>query len=83
MSADLDQIAELRERMRRLERSAPARRELETLPVLRGLVRLQAGGVYEVDPSGGGASLAWGLLAGPSGAGAWAAVVGVPDFGAE
>lgn len=79
----LDQIAELRERVRRLERSAPQRRTLETLPALRGIVQLQAGGVYEVDPAAGGVSLAWALLAGPSAAGEWAAVIGVPDFGAE
>ncbi|UDY24823.1 hypothetical protein [Nocardioides sp. Kera G14] len=79
----LEQLDQLRERMRRLERAAPQRRALETLPVLRDLVQLQAGGVYEVDPGAGGASLTWGLLAGPTAAGEWGAVVGVPDFGAE
>jgi hypothetical protein len=79
----LAQIDQLRERVRRLERSAPTRRDLETVPALRPIVQLQAGGVYEIDPTVAGVSLAWGLLAGPSAAGAWGAVVGVPDFGAE
>lgn len=79
----LAQLDHLRDRVRRIERTAPSRRSLETLPVLREIVQLAAGGVYEVDPGAGGASLAWGLLAGPSAAGEWGAVIGVPDFGAE
>ena len=79
----LAQVDQLRDRVRRLERSAPARRDLETVPALRSVVQVQAGGVYEIDPGVAGASLAWGLLAGPSAAGEWGAVVGVPDFGAE
>src|SRR6478752_1108647 len=52
---------------------------LETHPALAGLVQLRAGGSYAVDS----ASLALALLAGPSRAGSWSAVVGVRDFGAE
>jgi hypothetical protein len=52
---------------------------LETHPALSGLVQLRAGGSYAVDS----ASLALALLAGPSRAGGWCAVVGVGDFGAE
>ena len=79
----LAQVDQLRERVRRLERSAPTRRDLETVPALRSIVQIQAGGVYEIDPGMAGTSLAWGLLAGPSAAGEWGAVIGVPDFGAE
>ena len=46
---------------------------------LRELVQLRTGGSYEVDS----ASLVMALLAGPSQQGAWSAVVGVDDFGAE
>lgn len=56
-----------------------ARVPVETHPALDGLVGLRSGGVYGVDS----ASLALALLAGPSRAGAWAAVVGAPDFGVE
>ena len=55
------------------------RLELETHPALAGLVQLRAGGSYSVDSS----SLALALMAGPSRAGGWCAVVGVTDFGAE
>lgn len=82
---DLDQ---LRERMRRMEGGIGsagggpgefARPELESLPGLAQVLRLRAGGSYQVE----GHSLALALLAGPSRGGAWSAVVGVPDFGAE
>lgn len=77
-------ITALRERVRRLQsRSSEAGAELATHPALAGLVRLRAGGVYAVAPTPGGAGLALALLAGPSAAGAWSAVVGVPDFGVE
>ncbi len=56
-----------------------ARRELETHPALAGLVQLRVGGSYSVDS----ASLALAMMAGPSRAGGWSAVVGVTDFGAE
>ena len=52
---------------------------LDTHPALAGLVQLRAGGSYSVDS----ASLALALMAGPSRAGGWCAVVGVGDFGAE
>lgn len=48
-------------------------------PALAGVVQLHAGASYSVD----GLGLAMTLLAGPSRAGEWCAVVGVPDFGAE
>jgi hypothetical protein len=78
---DLDR---LRERMRRMEGGLGgpgdmARPELESLPGLSQVLRLRAGGSYQVE----GASLALALLAGPSRGGAWCAVVGMPDFGVE
>ena len=78
---DLDR---LRERMRRMEGGLGgpgdmARPELESLPGLAQVLRLRAGGTYQIE----GASLALALLAGPSRGGAWCAVVGVDDFGAE
>lgn len=54
-------------------------RTLETLPGLAGLVQLRTGASYGVDNP----SLAMALMAGPSQAGAWSAIVGAPDFGLE
>ena len=74
----LDVVADLRGRMARLEAGTTAP-PLETHPALAGLVQLRAGAAYSVDS----ATLALALLAGPSRAGGWCGVVGVPDFGAE
>ena len=74
----LDTIAQLRTRMERLHDGVP-RLPLETHPALAGLVQLRAGGTYAADS----AILAMALMAGPSRAGGWCAVVGVDDFGAE
>ena len=54
-------------------------RTLESLPGLAGLLPLRTGGAYATDSL----SLAMALLAGPSAAGEWSAVVGIPDFGLE
>lgn len=72
------EIDRLRERMQRMQGGVP-RRPLPTHPALGGLVQLRTGGSYEVDS----ATLALALMAGPSQAGEWCAVVGVPDFGVE
>lgn len=72
------EIERLRERMQRMTDGVP-RRPLPTHPSLGGVVQLRTGGSYEVDS----ATLALALMAGPSQAGEWCAVVGVPDFGAE
>ncbi len=74
----LDTIQLLRTRMERMYDGVP-RLSLETHPALTGLVQLRAGGSYSVDS----ATLALALMAGPSRAGGWCAVVGVGDFGAE
>ncbi|MBA8795129.1 hypothetical protein FHX74_002757 [Friedmanniella endophytica] len=71
-------IRELQERVHRMQGTAVTH-PLETLPVLRPLVQLQTGCSYAVDSP----LLAMALMAGPSGAGAWCGVVGVPEFGVE
>jgi hypothetical protein len=76
--AAADTIRRLRERVSRMQDGVP-RMPLETHPALAGLVQLRAGGSYSVDS----ATLALALMAGPSRAGGWCAVVGISDFGAE
>ena len=71
-------VHELRQRVLRMQ-GAGVSRTLESLPGLAGVIRLRTGGAYATDSP----SLAMALLAGPSQAGEWAAVVGVPDFGLE
>lgn len=78
MASTSDTLAQLRSRMAGMQDGMP-RLPLETHPALAGLVQLRAGGSYAVDS----ASLALALLAGPSRAGGWSAVVGMSDFGAE
>ncbi|WP_241153694.1 hypothetical protein [Nocardioides pantholopis] len=77
-AAAADEIRALRERMHRMTDGVP-RMPLDTHPALSGVVQLRTGGAYEVDST----ALALALMAGPSRAGAWCAVVGVPDLGAE
>lgn len=72
------QIERLRARMQQMEQVVSGQ-EIPTHPALRGLLQLRAGGAYAVD----GLPLALAVLAGPSAAGEWCAVVGEPDFGAE
>lgn len=71
-------LQQLRERMRRLERPTPGV-ELAQAPSVRALPALRGGTSVEVGDLG----LAMALLAGPTAAGDWCAVVGTPDFGAE
>jgi hypothetical protein len=73
-----DEIERLRERMQRMQQAVTGR-EIETHEVLSGIVQLRAGGTYAVDTL----TLAMVLLAGPSRAGEWCAVVGVDEFGVE
>lgn len=81
MASSSDTLDQLRSRIARLQdgTSGLAARPLETHPALSGLVQLRAGASYAVDS----ATLALALLAGPSRSGAWCAVVGMTDFGAE
>ncbi|HWM34015.1 MAG TPA: hypothetical protein VNR36_07225 [Pseudolysinimonas sp.] len=76
-------IAELQARIRRMQRNRLDTRELPTHPALAGLLpggALAAGSAYGVT---GSTTLALGMLQGPSAAGAWCAVVGMPDLGVE
>jgi len=73
-----DRIAELQQRVQRMQ-GAAVTRTLDSLPALGQVVRLRTGGAYVVDSP----SLAMALMAGPSQAGEWCAVVGAPEFGWE
>ena len=73
-----DRISELQQRVQRMQ-GAAVTRTLDTLPALASVVQLRTGGAYAVDSP----SLAMALMAGPSLAGEWSAVVGVPEFGLE
>ena len=74
----LDRIAELQQRVQRMQ-GAGVTRTLDSLPGLEQVLRLKTGGAYVVDSP----SLAMALMAGPSQAGEWSAVVGAPEFGLE
>ncbi|MGH1565817.1 hypothetical protein [Mumia sp. DW29H23] len=78
-AAVLDQLAA---RVRAMEGPPPVRDRLPTLPALAQVVPggLLRGAAYEVSDS---LALALALAAGPSSEGAWCAVVGVPEMGAE
>jgi hypothetical protein len=73
-----ERIDELRQRMDQLQPTA-ASHPLPTVPALAELVRLRTGASYAVDRP----LVAMALMAGPSAAGSWSAVVGDNDFGAE
>lgn len=78
-----DVVRELQARIRRMQRNKLDTRELPTNPALADLLpggALAAGSAYSVIDS---TTLALGLLQGPSAAGAWCAVVGMPDLGVE
>ena len=72
------QIRELQQRVQRMQGSAVTR-TLPSLPGMAGVLQLRTGGAYAVDSP----SLAMALMAGPSQAGEWSAVVGIPEFGLE
>jgi hypothetical protein len=78
-----DVVRDLQARIRGMQRTKLDTRALPTHPALGELLpggALEAGGVYAVENS---TTLALGLLQGPSAAGAWCAIVGVPDLGVE
>ncbi len=81
--AQSEVVRELQARIRGMQRTTLDTRALPTHPALAELLpggALAAGGVYAVENS---TTLALGLLQGPSAAGAWCAVVGVPDLGVD
>src|SRR5476649_2685772 len=74
-----DVVRELQARIRGMQRATLDTRALPTHPALAELLpgaALTAGGVYAVNST----ALALALLQGPSAAGSWCAVVGVPDL---
>lgn len=76
-------VRELQDRIRRMQRNRLDTRAIPTEDALADLLpggALEAGGAYVVD---GSTTLALGMLLGPSRAGAWCAVVGMPDLGVE
>lgn len=80
---DRAQVHELQSRIRQMQATTLESRRLETHPALAPLLpggALKAGAAYSVR---GSTTLVMAMLAGPSAAGAWCGVVGMPDFGAE
>ena len=80
---DRAQAHELQSRIRQMQATKLESRRLETHPALASLLpggSLKAGAAYAVR---GSTTLVMALLAGPSAAGAWCGVLGMPDFGAE
>jgi hypothetical protein len=76
-------IRELQARIRGMQRNRLDTRAIPTHPALADLLpggALAAGGRYQV---AGSTTLALALAQGPSAAGAWCAVVGLPDLGVE
>ena len=76
-------VAELQARIRSMQATKLDSKLIPTHPAIAGLLPgggLQQGAAYSVDSS---AMLLMTLLAAPSAAGSWCAVVGVPEFGVE
>jgi len=76
-------VRELQARIRQMQATRLDTRRLPTHPAIARLLPgggLQEGSVYSVVGSG---TLLMALLAGPSAAGSWCGVVGVPEFGVE
>src|SRR6187549_704109 len=79
----IDEVRELQARIRSMQATTLDTRSLETSPTVAGLLpggSLKTGVAYVIE---GSTSLAMALMAGPSQAGAWCGVVGVPTFGTE
>jgi len=78
-----DEVRELQARIRSMQATKLDSRALDTSPTVAGLLpggSLKTGVAYTIE---GSTSLAMALMAGPSAAGAWCGVVGVPTFGTE
>ena len=79
----VDEVRELQARIREMQATKLDTRALDTAPSVAGLLpggSLRTGVAYSIE---GSTSLAMALMAGPSAAGAWCGVVGVPTFGTE
>ncbi|WP_198671975.1 hypothetical protein, partial [Desertihabitans aurantiacus] len=77
-SVRADRIAELQQRVHQMQGTALSQ-PVPTLPALQPLLTLRTGASYAVDSP----ALAMALMAGPSAAGWWSAVVGLPELGIE
>jgi hypothetical protein len=78
-----DTVRELQERIKSMQATKLDSRLIPTHPAIASLLPgggLKQGSTYSVDRS---ATLLMALLAGPSSAGSWCGVVGVPEFGVE
>ena len=78
-----ERVQQLQQRIRQMQATKLDSRTIPTHPAIAALLPgggLKQGAVYSVDRS---AMLLMALLAGPSAAGSWCAVVGVPEFGVE
>jgi hypothetical protein len=83
VDARADTVRALQARIRGMQRNRLDTRAIPTHPALGDLLpggALAAGGRYQVTAS---TTLALALLQGPSAAGAWCAIVGLPDIGVE
>jgi hypothetical protein len=79
----IDEVRELQARIRAMQSTTLDSRVLDTSPTVAGLLpggSLKTGVAYTIE---GSTSLGMALMAGPSQAGAWCGVVGVPTFGTE
>lgn len=79
----VSEVHDLQSKIKQLEKSELGTRILPTFPGLGRLLPrggLQRGASYAVSNS---TTLAMAMLAGPSAAGTWCAVLGMPDFGVE
>lgn len=87
-SEKIDEVRELQARIRAMQSTTLDSRALDTSPTIAGLLpggSLKTGVAYVIEGSTslGSTSMAMALMAGPSQAGAWCGVVGVPTFGTE
>lgn len=82
VASRLERVRELQARVHRIEetRAVDTHAVLPALAALFPAGGLRAGAAYAVEES---VALAFALMAGPSAAGSWCAVVGIPQFGAE
>ncbi|MDM4763160.1 hypothetical protein QT381_09075 [Galbitalea sp. SE-J8] len=81
--ARAERVRELQDRIRSMQATTLAEPTIPTHPAIAGLLPgggLKQGSAYSVDSS---ATLLMALLAGPSAAGSWCGVIGVPEFGVE
>ena len=79
----VEKVQELQSRIRQMQATKLDTRTIPTHPAIASLLpggALKQGAVYSIDRS---AMLLMALLAGPSAAGSWCAIVGVPEFGIE